>query len=519
MNGVMMLLLPLLVSTSVEINSLQWVEDMPYILVTDVEINSLQLVEDMPYMLSAPDTLRNDNEVVSYLAGPPDCAYQYYAAKLTAPQAGTIIAVVFGYGTNPFTSPVAQTCSFFIWQDVADSPGSRLIAGSWELPPLPAGQGALIVVELPPGHEVPITAGDFWVGTRQVTPSPPHLMMDNVPNPTRNKFSSDSYSWTPVPPPLGNFFIRAVVRYGAVAEPDIRVVPTSFHFALVAGGADTTATIQVHNDGTADLSVTSISHSSTWLSASPTSFTVSPGASQTVNIVANATGLSPGTYYDTLKIWSNDPNENPVNIPVVLVVSEPGEPDIQVRPSLLSFTGEGLDTDTLWVMNIGGADLSVSDITHKIDWIFLVSPTSFTVTPGDSQMVTVVANAADVEPGAYLDSIQIHSNDPDENPYIVQVMLEVGVEESELVIDNYQLSLSPNPVIDVLTIEYQLQTRTAISLRIYNLAGQEVALLLNKVENPGTYQFEWEHGLCPGIYFVKLSVGQATMSQKIVVVH
>ena len=58
-----------------------------------------------------------------------------------------------------------------------------------------------------------------------------------------------------------------------------------------------------------------------WLTESPTSGSVAAGGSQSVTVSFNTAGLAAGTYRANVIIASNDPDENPVVVPVTMVVS------------------------------------------------------------------------------------------------------------------------------------------------------------------------------------------------------
>ncbi|UCD84576.1 MAG: S8 family serine peptidase [Deltaproteobacteria bacterium] len=58
-----------------------------------------------------------------------------------------------------------------------------------------------------------------------------------------------------------------------------------------------------------------------WLSESPTTGTVTPGGSEDITVTYTATDLSPGTYSASLIVNNNDPNDNPVAVPVTLTVT------------------------------------------------------------------------------------------------------------------------------------------------------------------------------------------------------
>ena len=59
-----------------------------------------------------------------------------------------------------------------------------------------------------------------------------------------------------------------------------------------------------------------------WLSVSPTSGSVQPGNSATITVTIDTTGLAEGDYSAEIVIASNDPDENPLTVPVTLHVGE-----------------------------------------------------------------------------------------------------------------------------------------------------------------------------------------------------
>ncbi|MCP4361194.1 MAG: VWA domain-containing protein, partial [Chloroflexi bacterium] len=72
---------------------------------------------------------------------------------------------------------------------------------------------------------------------------------------------------------------------------------------------------------------------SSWLSVMPNSGTVTPGSADNVTVTLDATDLTAGTYTGTLNIASNDPDENPVAVPVTLhVVPATCEATLAITP-------------------------------------------------------------------------------------------------------------------------------------------------------------------------------------------
>ncbi len=63
----------------------------------------------------------------------------------------------------------------------------------------------------------------------------------------------------------------------------------------------------------------------------------------------------------------------------------------------------------------------------------------------------------------------------------------------------------PNPFNPTTTIAYELPERANVSLRVFNLLGQQVAVLVNGVEAPGVHEAHFEASrLSSGVYFYRL---------------
>jgi len=74
----------------------------------------------------------------------------------------------------------------------------------------------------------------------------------------------------------------------------------------------------------------------------------------------------------------------------------------------------------------------------------------------------------------------------------------------------------PNPFNPSTMIKYQLATAGHVVMTIYNLAGQEVAILVNKIQPLGEYEVTWQpKGLPSGLYFYKLQVGDYSVTKKL----
>jgi hypothetical protein len=75
----------------------------------------------------------------------------------------------------------------------------------------------------------------------------------------------------------------------------------------------------------------------------------------------------------------------------------------------------------------------------------------------------------------------------------------------------------PNPFNPSTTIKFSLPPSGYAALKIYNALGEEVAVLLNKELQTGTYEVEWNATDFPsGIYFYQLKTEELVESKKMV---
>jgi hypothetical protein len=65
----------------------------------------------------------------------------------------------------------------------------------------------------------------------------------------------------------------------------------------------------------------------------------------------------------------------------------------------------------------------------------------------------------------------------------------------------------PNPFNPQTTIEYDLSKRAFVTLKVYNVLGQEVRILVNQEQEAGAYTIPFDgHGLAAGPYFYEIVV-------------
>jgi hypothetical protein len=97
-----------------------------------------------------------------------------------------------------------------------------------------------------------------------------------------------------------------------------------------------------------------------------------------------------------------------------------------------------------------------------------------------------------------------------------------GVRDIPKVINNFNLSQNyPNPFNPSSRIRYSVGTSSMVSIKVYNILGREVAVLLNEQKNAGEYEITFnsaKYNLASGVYFYKLTAGGNTLVKKMMLV-
>jgi photosystem II stability/assembly factor-like uncharacterized protein len=82
----------------------------------------------------------------------------------------------------------------------------------------------------------------------------------------------------------------------------------------------------------------------------------------------------------------------------------------------------------------------------------------------------------------------------------------------------YLLQNYPNPFNPVTKFRFQLPVRELAKLVIYDALGRQIAVILNEILMPGTYEIEWNASdYSSGVYFYSLVTNEFTQSRKMIV--
>jgi hypothetical protein len=96
----------------------------------------------------------------------------------------------------------------------------------------------------------------------------------------------------------------------------------------------------------------------------------------------------------------------------------------------------------------------------------------------------------------------------------------VGVSSSEVLPEKFVLGQNyPNPFNPSTTIRYNVPAMSKVSIRVFDMQGREVAVLVDEKKDAGRYTAVWDAGrFSSGIYFYKLEAGSFVEVKKMLLV-
>ncbi len=197
--------------------------------------------------------------------------------------------------------------------------------------------------------------------------------------------------------------------------------------------------------------------------------------------------------------------------------------NIMIR-AIVTYGGGYAGSDILWVKNVGVGPLAVTNVISagSSAWISSLSTTSFNVPMNDSIGIEVSVDTSGLSPDVlYTDEIVITSNSgkAETRVPISLIINNSGVNEEQKS-KVMTFNLFPNPVRDKVDISYFVSKEAPVKLVICDIAGREVATIVDRVENAGLKNIEWNTKNIPsGIYFCRLTNGKLKDTKKVLLVR
>jgi chitinase len=290
-----------------------------------------------------------------------------------------------------------------------------------------------------------------------------------------------------------------------VSSIKLTLSKSNINFGKVVIGSEKVDSLILYNYGTDTLNILSPQSSSTF-SVFPSAFQIAPGTNNNVSVTFIST--KKGIYAENIFIEYGVPKK----YDTIKVSGQSVTPPRNVRnPSKLTFKNVEPSlpiVESFYIYNDGDLDLIVDNIYSTTNSIS-ISPSALTIASNDSQKITVTAeNIKQSE----TDALIIFN---DNSVKTVDTMLVVFVTETDvkdLLPNNFSLSQNyPNPFNPTTTIDYSLAVDSKVKLAIYNLIGQEIAVLVDEIQQLGSYSVKWNlkndymNLLSSGIYLYRFS--------------
>lgn len=173
------------------------------------------------------------------------------------------------------------------------------------------------------------------------------------------------------------------------------------------------------------------------------------------------------------------------------------------------------------MQNSAGDRLGIYQIDFNTVWIN-VDPMVSTVNGDASREVAVTFDTGILRTDVYRVSLLIYNEILDttlELPVTLDVVVSANdpIPSAGLVTEYALYQNYPNPFNPSTTIRYDLKNPGHTTLAIYNIVGQEVAKLVNEVQQAGPHAIHFDAaGLTSGVYFYRLKSGDFSSTSKMV---
>jgi len=219
-----------------------------------------------------------------------------------------------------------------------------------------------------------------------------------------------------------------------------------------------------------------------WLSVSPAAGAISPGQNQNVTISCDGS-VGVGNYTGYLVITGNDPVADVVVVPIGLTVSNLLLTTPVPSDSLLLGATYSINWSVPQGVSVQNADIRLS--TDGGDTFDFLITTVDVLSPG-AYSWHVSAPISDMCK-LRISGMSGGSEVADESDGLFTIYgSPTGIEPPAPVGKTALLQNVPNPFNPVTTIRYSLAAQTHVSLRIYDVNGALVRVLVDDVQSPGT---------------------------------
>ena len=304
----------------------------------------------------------------------------------------------------------------------------------------------------------------------------------------------------------------------ASIQPNLGLSKDSMSFGSVWTDSTKIDTMRITNSSSGKLIVDSVYTGTRWFTVASVKDTLTN--SDTLRMAVSFEPEASITYLDTLYIFTNA--SNPLTkVPLTgngTITAVTLSEDSLYFGSVLN---DSTKTDTLTITNNSPRKLIVDSVCTGTRW-FTVASVKGTLTNSDTLRMAVSFEPDTSKP--YLDTLYIFTNASNPltkvplkgNGTITAVLQnERGILKSFELLQNY-----PNPFNPTTLIKYSVPVKSFVSLKVFDVLGREVAILINELENAGGHSAIFAAGNLPsGVYFYRLQAGAFTNTKKLILLR
>jgi hypothetical protein len=264
----------------------------------------------------------------------------------------------------------------------------------------------------------------------------------------------------------------------ADADPSIGHAPLGIAFASLEGVDPDDEVLGVFNDGGQTLNWTITSYPAWLTPGTLAGSSTGPTDVTDVNLVVDTTGLADGIYNGNIRIEAVGADDTPVDVPVSLtLVANP--PVIGYGPTSLDFTakeeGSNPASQEVAIWNAGGLTLDYDIVSvGGASWLTGL-PDSGSLTPGNTDRVTIGADITGLSGGVYNETVRITAADAPNSPVDILVTLTVEA------LDPEHIQLSTDQV-SLLAIDGDAYT-SPFEVAVWNSGDKTINWSLSKNES------------------------------------
>ena len=160
------------------------------------------------------------------------------------------------------------------------------------------------------------------------------------------------------------------------------------------------------------------------------------------------------------------------------------------------------------------------DLVPEPQWLMVSGGTGW-LESGSAEALDIIVITTDLTTDAVYnaDVLVLTAAEVVAIPIYLFVNENLGVADPQLIASFELRSAFPNPFNPITTIQYSIPTAENTRLSIYNLLGEEIVVLANGLQQPGSHIVQWNAAqFSSGMYFCRLHAGEFSATRKLLLV-